>query len=96
MVGEIKKVGTPIIVAGDRTHPSDLVRKVNTPLEGGSSRPKKEFSMGLKRRLGRSAELTNQHECDAYTAALSAYNRYSNKFHQIDHLEGKAETKSRR
>ncbi len=91
VVGEIKKVGTPIVVAGDRMHASDLVRKVNSSFGGRLFSPKREFSMELKRRLGRSASLANQHECDAYAAALSAYNHYSNKFNQIDHISGKEE-----
>lgn len=92
VVDSIKRSGTPIIVAGDRTHPSELVRKVNSSFGARLFSPKREFSTDLKRRLGRSAALANQHECDAYSAALSAYNHYSNKFNQIDHMDGKPST----
>jgi predicted RNase H-like nuclease (RuvC/YqgF family) len=88
VIGEIKRVGVPIIVAGDRANPSELVRKINASFGAHLFSPKREFSMDLKRRMGRSATLTNQHECDAYSAAVSAYNHYSNKFHQIDHIGG--------
>jgi predicted RNase H-like nuclease (RuvC/YqgF family) len=93
VISEIKSVGTPIIVAGDRLRPSELVRKVNASFGGRLFSPKREASLDLKRRLGRSATLTNQHECDAYSAALAAYNRYANKFNQIDHMvTGEAES----
>lgn len=91
VVEKIKSVGTPIVVAGDRTHASDLVRKVNASFGGHLFSPKREFSMDLKRKLGRSASLANQHECDAYAAALSAYNHYANKFNQINRLGGRGE-----
>jgi predicted RNase H-like nuclease (RuvC/YqgF family) len=91
VISEIKKVGTPVIVAGDKSNPSELVRRVNSSFGARLFSPKKEFTMELKRRTGRSATLTNQHECDAYTAALSAYNHYSNKFKQIDHMAASAE-----
>jgi predicted RNase H-like nuclease (RuvC/YqgF family) len=93
VIGKIKGIGTPIVVAGDKTRASDLVRKVNTSFGSRLFSPKRESSMGLKRRLGRSANLANQHECDAYSAALSAYNHYVNKFNQIDHL-GKEEAET--
>lgn len=92
VIGEIKAAGTPIIVAGDKVNPSELVRKINASFGARLFSPRKEFSMDLKRRIGRSATLTNQHECDAYAAALSAYNHYSNKFHQIDQMGGKEES----
>ena len=91
VIGKIKGVGTPIVVAGDKTQPSDLVRKVNSSFGARLFSPKREFSIDLKRKLGRSANLANQHECDAYAAALSAYNHYSNKFNQIDHIGGREE-----
>jgi predicted RNase H-like nuclease (RuvC/YqgF family) len=94
VINEIKKVGTPVIVAGDKSNPSELVRKVNSSFNAHLFSPKREFTMELKRRIGRSATLTNQHECDAYAAALSAYNHYSNKFKQIDHM-GVAEESER-
>lgn len=84
VVGKIKVVGTPIVIAGDKTHTSDLVRKVNATFGCHLFSPKREFSLDLKRRMGRTANLMNQHECDAYAAAISAYNHYSNKFHQIE------------
>ncbi len=91
VIKEIKRVGVPVIIAGDRSTPSELVRKINASFGAHLFSPKREFSMGLKRRIGRSATLTNQHECDAYSAAVSAYNHYSNKFNQIDHLNGMEE-----
>lgn len=92
VVDSIKRAGTPIIVAGDKAIPSELVRKVNTSFGAHLFSPRRESSTGLKKRLGRAAELTNQHECDAYSAALFAYNRYSNKFNQIDHMGGKGDS----
>ncbi len=86
VISEVKRVGTPIIVAGDRAQPGEFVRKVNATFGGRLFSPRRESSLELKRRLGRSATLANQHECDAYSAALAAYNHYANKFNQIDHL----------
>lgn len=89
VIGEIKRTGTPIIVAGDRPSPSELVRRINASFGARLFSPSREFSTEAKRRIGRSATLTNQHECDAYAAALSAYNHYSNKFNQIDRMAGR-------
>ncbi|MDE1865470.1 MAG: DUF460 domain-containing protein [Candidatus Micrarchaeota archaeon] len=91
VVNSIKGTGTPIIVAGDKSNPSELVRKLNATFGARLFSPKREFSSELKRRLGRTVALANQHECDAYSAAIAAYNHYSNKFHQIEHMSGKGE-----
>jgi predicted RNase H-like nuclease (RuvC/YqgF family) len=80
----ISAVGTPIIVAGDKTRPSELVRRINASFAARIFSPKKELGAEFKRQIGKGALIRNPHERDAYAAALAAYNSYSNKFKQVE------------
>jgi predicted RNase H-like nuclease (RuvC/YqgF family) len=84
-VSTLSSVGIPVIVAGDKQNPSRMVRRINAAVGARLFTPEKEESIAEKRAIGNGARLSNQHERDAYVAAVSAFKRYSSKFRQAEH-----------
>ena len=87
IIGRISRVGTPIIVAGDRAKPSAFVRRINASFRARIFSPKKELSTISKREIGRAVSIPNVHERDAYSAAIAAYHTYYNKFRHIERIK---------
>jgi predicted RNase H-like nuclease (RuvC/YqgF family) len=71
-----------LIVASDTSPPSHFIRKISARLGAKIFYPRKSLSQFEKRRIG--AGFVNPHIRDAYSAAIKALRRYSNRFRQID------------
>jgi predicted RNase H-like nuclease (RuvC/YqgF family) len=84
-VSVIKDVGIPSLVACDK-EPNDVARKVAASFNTRLFYPKKEMASLEKRQIARPFGLTNRHEMDALSGAVKAFNRYSNKLHQAEHI----------
>ncbi len=86
LINTISAVGTPVVIAGDKPNPSEVVRKVNTAFNSKLFRPERELRITEKRTAAKNLGIKNPHERDAYMAAVSAYNSYANKFKQAEHI----------
>jgi hypothetical protein len=86
LIKEISSAGTPIVIASDRPEVSPTIRKVNAAFNARLFYPNKELMTEEKRLIAKGADLDNQHERDAYAAAVKAYRFYTNKFKQAEHI----------
>lgn len=86
MVSAIGNAGIPVIVASDKPGASDIVKRINSAFNSRLFSSEREFRIAEKRDAARNLQIKDPHERDAYTAAISAYHAYENKFKQIEHL----------
>ncbi len=87
IINSIEKIGTPVIIANDKHNgKSDIIRKINASFNSTIFLPKIDIPVKSKKLEARINKIKNPHERDAYTAALRAYNSYSNKLKQAEHL----------
>ena len=86
IIKSIAAVGTPSIIASDRRNPNHVLRKINAAFSARIYRPDRDIPVVEKRELARHTSIKDQHERDAYAAALKAYNSYSNKLKQAGHI----------
>ncbi len=84
IIGEVRRVGIPVLIAGDRPSENHVVRKVNAAFNARAFYPDRALRLEQKREMAKSMEIRNPHERDAYAAALKAYNAYANKLKQAD------------
>ncbi len=87
-VAAIEKYGTPSLVACDVTPPPDAVQKIASYFSCRLYCPKHNVREEEKRGIARGAGMKNNHERDAYAAAVLAYRAHGNKLRQIDSLDG--------
>ena len=85
VVSTIEKHGTPSIIATDKKRIGEEIRKINAIFSSRIFAPEKDLTVEEKRLLTKSANIYNQHELDAYAAAVKAYNTYSSKLKQAEH-----------
>ena len=85
VVGTIEKLGNPSIIATDKKRIGDEIRKINAIFGAKIFAPDKDLTVEEKRLLAKDANVYNQHEIDAYAAAMKAYNAYSSKLKQAEH-----------
>ena len=62
------------------------LKRVNTVFNSRLFCPDREFKIAEKRTAAKTIGIKDPHERDAYTAAISAYHAYANKFNQIEHI----------
>jgi predicted RNase H-like nuclease (RuvC/YqgF family) len=86
IASEIRKVGTPSLIAGDKREVSEVVRRAAAVFNAKVFYPERDLGLEGKKIAGRHAGVFNPHERDAYTAALKAYNAYANKLNQAEHI----------
>lgn len=82
LVKEISCVGTPCVVATDRSRPNSVIRKANAAFNSVLFVPERDILSDEKRLLAKAAGLKNHHEQDAYASAIKAYYFYANKLNQ--------------
>lgn len=85
LISDIEKRGVPSIVTCDR-EPNDIVRKVAAAFHSRLLYPKRELSIAQKREITEPFGIRNPHERDACSAAVKAYNSYSNKLKQAERI----------
>jgi uncharacterized protein len=91
LITTLNNIGTPVIVASDKPQPSTLVRKINSAFNSKLFCPDRELKITEKRMAAKNLGIKDPHERDAYTAAISAYRAYANKFKQVEHLTPKSD-----
>ncbi|HMK47187.1 MAG TPA: DUF460 domain-containing protein [Methanocella sp.] len=84
VVEYIRERGKPVIVATDVVPPPATVEKIKRSFKATLFVPHERIAVDEKIRVAREYGYNNDHERDALSAAIKAYNTYKNKFAQID------------
>ena len=87
-VSAIEKCGTPSLVCCDVTPAPEMARKVASYFSCRLYCPASNIREEEKRAVARGAGLENNHERDAYCAAVFGLRAHANKLRQIDSLAG--------
>ncbi len=82
----IERHGTPSIVACDVSPPPEAVQKIASYFSCRLSVPSRDIREEEKRAIAHGTGVKNNHERDAYAAAVLAYRSHANKLRQIDSL----------
>ena len=83
----IERHGTPSLVACDVSPPPDFALRLASYFSCRLHSPAHNIREEDKRLIARGAGVENNHERDAYTAAVFAYRAHANKLRQIDSLD---------
>lgn len=88
MVRKITSIGTPSLIACDVSPIPGMVLKIAAYFNVPVSAPKKELREEDKRRKSAAVKekLLNNHERDAYVAAIRGYREHANRFRQVGSL----------
>ncbi len=86
LVRQINNVGTPVIIASDKKDSTALTDKLAAAFGCNVFTPDEDLSVRRKDAMTKKELITNTHERDALSAAISAYNAYANKFKQAERL----------
>jgi hypothetical protein len=92
IVSEIRKVGTPVVIAADKPVPSELIKKINAAFNARLYVPESEFSAKEKRSASKGSEIRDIHERDAYFAVMKAYHTFANKLKQAERIAAESGT----
>lgn len=90
IISSIRKVGVPSVIASDKKTRGEMIRRINSVFNSVLFMPKDNIMLEEKRQAAHERLIKDQHERDAYVAAIKAYNYYANKLKQAKH---KAEEK---
>lgn len=82
-LNEIKSVGQPVMISGDKKRPTLLAEKLSTAFDAVLFVPGNDISVEKKRNLAE-AEVENLHERDALASAMIAYSAYAGKLRQAE------------
>ena len=93
LINELNSIGTPVIIASDKQAAGSIVKKIGSAFNSRLFCPKKNLSIEEKRNAAKMLGIKNPHERDAYTAAITAYRAYYNKFKQAERIAGKVDKK---
>ncbi|MCL5008658.1 MAG: DUF460 domain-containing protein [Candidatus Marsarchaeota archaeon] len=86
IVQVVTEAGSPVVVASDKKHANTQLAKLAAIFDAALFTPKDDISVSRKKEFMLPKKAANLHERDALTAAMSAYNAYSSKLNQIEHL----------
>lgn len=79
-IAGITTFGRPLIIASDKKEMPGTVEKIRRSFNAVSFLPKNDIPVPEKYELAADVNYTNDHERDAYAAAMLAYRHYKNKF----------------
>ncbi len=85
-IDNIKKSGSPVVIASDKKHANHTVAKLATIFNAVLFTPNSDMRVSKKNLLLSNKKVSNLHERDALTAAFNAYYHYLNKLNQVDHI----------
>ncbi|MCX6772572.1 MAG: DUF460 domain-containing protein, partial [Candidatus Micrarchaeota archaeon] len=85
-VAIIEKYGTPSMIACDKMPAPEMVQKAASYFSCRLFTPSRNIREEEKREIAHGANVSNNHERDAYSAGVLAYRQYANKLRQIDAL----------
>jgi hypothetical protein len=80
----IRSFGTPVLVATDKASPPEYVNKIKASFNAVLYTPKEDMSIERKSGLVKKYRILNDHERDALSAALEAYNSHKSKLMNIE------------
>lgn len=86
-VSFIERSGTPSLIACDVSPAPEFAQKIASYFSCRLHSPAHNIREEDKRLLARGANVENNHERDAYAAAVFAYRAHANKLRQIDSLD---------
>ncbi|MEM3841483.1 MAG: DUF460 domain-containing protein [Candidatus Micrarchaeaceae archaeon] len=86
IIQAITEVGVPLIIAGDKKSPNWMVRKINAAFNSRLFTPKSDITLEEKRETTKGTGIKNEHERDAYSAAIKAYNYHVGKLRQAEKI----------
>ena len=84
-VETIREVGSPVVIAGDKTRPDALIKKLSAIFDAVLFTPLNDISVERKRNIA-GGNARNLHERDALAAATVAYNAYAPKLRHAERL----------
>lgn len=87
-VSFIEKNGTPSLIACDVFPAPEFAQKIASYFSCRLHSPAHNIREEDKRQIARGSGVENNHERDAYTAAVFAFRAHANKLRQIDSLDG--------
>ncbi len=79
-IAGITTYGRPLIIASDKKEMPGTVEKIRRSFNAVSFLPKSDIPVPEKYELAADINYSNDHERDAYAAAMMAYRHYKNKF----------------
>lgn len=82
----IEAHGTPSLVCCDVYPPPEMARRIASYFSCRLYVPQREIREAEKREIARGADVSNNHERDAYCAAVLGFRSHANKLRQIDAL----------
>lgn len=86
-VGQIRSVGTPVIIASDKKGEEGTLSRLAAAFGSRVYVPRSDMSVRKKKFLIENEKpVESLHERDALAAAVNAYNAYANKFNQAEKL----------
>lgn len=85
-VDEIKRSGTPVVIASDKRRATETVSKLATIFDAVLFTPQYDISVKKKMPLVNAPQVENLHGRDALSAAKAAYNSYRNKLSQAERI----------
>ncbi len=88
IISELSRTGIPSVIATDRKIPGRAIKRINAAFNARLFYPESDMTTEEKMRLVKDKGIQNRHEQDAYSAAIKAYNSYSNKLKQVSHIVG--------
>ncbi len=81
----LKAAGSPVVIASDKKRPNRLVTDLAAIFDAALFSPASDVVVSRKKEIMRShPSLSNLHERDALSAALTAYHHYANKLKQAE------------
>ena len=84
----IERHGTPSLIACDVTPAPEAAQKIASYFSCRLFEPGRNIREEEKRQISKGAGVENNHERDAYAAAVLAYRQHANKLRQIESLPG--------
>jgi hypothetical protein len=80
----IHSFGQPVLIATDKSNPPDYVNKVKSTFNATLYTPREDMSIERKIALTKGYKVVNDHERDALSSAIDAYNSYKSKLLNVE------------
>jgi hypothetical protein len=84
VVEHIHSLGNPVLIATDRANPPEYVSKIKSSFNAVLYTPREDMSIERKNTLTKTYRVFNDHERDALSAAIEAFNSYKSKLLNIE------------
>lgn len=85
-VDNIRKSGSPAVIASDKKRNNDTIAKLAAIFDAALYTPREDISVMRKKEFAKTWKVANIHERDALSAAIFAYNSYAGKLKQAERI----------